>query len=647
MSTFNENTEIPETFDTRGADLPPDAQPERGVPSALVGVALLYQDIILWADEPMASLLGYGVSELPGLPLGEVRATALISESQPLPFHALVQRATIARLRFTLIGARDHRTTCEAWVQTVAVPGHVSLRLVTIVDLDKTIRSQESSRLITAGQLAAGIAHNFGNLLAAIQMRAELAQLERTTAALEDLCETVLRVCPRGVETCRNLMALARPQDSEPEVLCLDDLIWEAIETTRPQLQAHAIALTLQLNSGHHRVRVSRTEMEHVFVNLLINASHAMPDGGSLVVRTFVTRANTGECLVAEFGDSGTGIAPTDLPRVFEPFFTTKGRFGEPGIVGSGLGLSVCRSIVQSYGGTISVDSVVSQGTIVRVSLPICESGSVREHRQSLEGISDPALLPKRVLIVDHRPRVGEVLAKAIERWGVAVDIVVDPTEAAAYLADMHPDLVVTHTSLLAEDAGLLPYLNCTPKLPPFVAWGDAALVETEDGQLLRCGVQWVTQEPVPFSKVPELVLRELEIPQTTETDERPCSDPSKLLLLAEDDPEVAAPLAAYLGSVGYRVIMVCSADEAIEQLETVVFQAAIIDWAMPGGGGRRVVDHIQLLPHPPVVLVVSGRIDTEAVLAINGLGSIAAYLQKPVSLSELSRVLHTKLVEH
>lgn len=646
MPTSDENTEIPETSDTREAGLPPDAHAQGGIPAAVVGVALLHQDTILWADETMASLLGYDVSELAGLPLGDVRATALIAGNQSLPFCTLVQRATVARLSFTLIGAKEHHTACEAWVQSVAVPGHVSLRLVTIVDLAKSLRSQESSRLITAGQLAAGIAHNFGNLLAAIQMRAELAQLEETRASLEELCETVLRVCPRGVETCRNLMALARPQDSEPEVLCLDDLIWEAIETARPQLQAHAIAITLQLNSGSHRVRVSRTEMEHVFVNLLINASHAMPDGGSLVVRTSVAKTVTGNCLVAEFKDNGTGIAPTDLPRVFEPFFTTKGRFGEPGIVGSGLGLSVCRSVVQSYGGTISIDSVVSKGTVVRISLPVCEIGGVREHRQSLGGVAEPAPVPKRVLLVDHRPRVGEVLAKALERWGVGVDIVADPAEATAYLTDRYPDLVVTHTSLLAANAGLLPYLNSAFGAPPLLVWGQVGLEGTEAGQLLWSGVKGIPRKPVPFSEVPEMVLRELGIPQPPETEERSCSDPSEMLLLAEDDPEVAVPLATYLETLGYHVIRACSADEAIEQLETAVFQAAIIDWAMPGGGGRRVVDRVRSLPHPPVVLVVSGRVDTEASLAISGLGSIAAYLKKPVSLSELSRVLHTKLVE-
>jgi signal transduction histidine kinase len=132
----------------------------------------------------------------------------------------------------------------------------------------------------------------------------------------------------------------------------------------------HRARLVMQ-SEGIPLVRGNAARLCQVFLNLLINAAHAIPAGQ--VERheiKLVARAQEDSRVVVEVSDSGCGIPPENLERIFRPFFTTK-----PVGVGSGLGLSVCQRIITAHGGDISVDSVVGRGTTFRIVLPLHTAG--------------------------------------------------------------------------------------------------------------------------------------------------------------------------------------------------------------------------------------------------------------------------------
>ena len=123
------------------------------------------------------------------------------------------------------------------------------------------------------------------------------------------------------------------------------------------------IDLYLRLNATHH-LGINRTELQQVLINLIVNAIHAMPDGGDLTLRADDMEQEGKSGVLITVQDSGKGMSPDVLGRVFDPFFTTKQ--GE----GSGLGLSISRKIIRRYGGTMQADSVEGEGTRFTLWLP-------------------------------------------------------------------------------------------------------------------------------------------------------------------------------------------------------------------------------------------------------------------------------------
>ena len=241
-----------------------------------------------------------------------------------------------------------------------------------LLDLTERKQIEDAQRLMALGQLAGGIAHDFNNLLAAMSMNAELVGFGPASPQARELADVVLRATARGTRICRNLMAFALPDEPQREPRRIEDCIDAALRIADRQLQVAGVRVEPRYGPDPKPVLVDAGQMEEVFLNLIINALHAMPGGGTLTVATRYLPAENGNGqVVAVVTDTGTGIAPEHLPRIFEPFFTTKGRLGQSDTPGTGLGLSVSHGIVSAHGGTISVRSEVGVGTSSEVSLPL------------------------------------------------------------------------------------------------------------------------------------------------------------------------------------------------------------------------------------------------------------------------------------
>ncbi|WP_239470466.1 sensor histidine kinase [Archangium violaceum] len=231
-----------------------------------------------------------------------------------------------------------------------------------------------ADRLATVGQLAASVGHEINNPLAFIlgnlgYVREELGRQGTPSSLEREEWLEALAEAQEGAERVRllvqDLKLLSRADDAGSEAVDLG-----AVLRSASKMAAHEIRLRARLvmqSEGVPRVHGNAARLCQVFLNLLLNAAHAITPGA--VERNeirLIARRGEGSRVLVEVSDTGCGIPPENLERIFRPFFTTK-----PAGVGSGLGLSVCHRIITAHGGDLSVESEPGRGTTFRVSLPV------------------------------------------------------------------------------------------------------------------------------------------------------------------------------------------------------------------------------------------------------------------------------------
>ena len=226
-----------------------------------------------------------------------------------------------------------------------------------------TDQLQHADRLATIGQLAAGVAHELNEPLAAIL---GLAQLSRKAADLpepvaRDL-EKIVKATLHAREVIRNLLLFARHVPPEKTTVRLNDLVEEALAFVESRRAHSGIEVVRALDEDLPDLTADAAQIRQVLVNLLVNGVQAMPRGGRLEVQT---GSDTDHVFVV-VADSGVGMSEDVRKKLYAPFFTTKD-VGE----GTGLGLAVVAGIVSSHGGTIHVKSEVGRGSRFEVRLPL------------------------------------------------------------------------------------------------------------------------------------------------------------------------------------------------------------------------------------------------------------------------------------
>jgi signal transduction histidine kinase len=222
-----------------------------------------------------------------------------------------------------------------------------------------------TEKLAAAGALAAGVAHEVNNPLASISSLIQILQTRPLTADNEPETREMLRLASTQIarisQVLRDMLDFARQRPPARAPLELARVVESSLRLAAFDKAFKRLRVATDFGANVPRISADADQMQQVFLNLLLNARDAMPDGGTLDIRTF-NDATSGE-VVAEFADEGQGIPEEIRARVFDPFFTTKP-------VGAGLGLAVCYGIVTAHGGSIAVESNSGGGTTVRVSLP-------------------------------------------------------------------------------------------------------------------------------------------------------------------------------------------------------------------------------------------------------------------------------------
>lgn len=244
-------------------------------------------------------------------------------------------------------------------------------------------RMVQSGRLAAVGELAAGVAHELNNPLGGIlgYVQYDIERLERwrdrtlepdERQALLGHMRMIESATQRSRNIVSNLLAFAEAAGCSKELMSLNDAVRATLRVTADQLRMRGIDVRVELDTRTPNVVGSPIQLQHVFMNIVVNARNAMESGGILTIRTGVSEETLGRRQVfASFEDTGHGIPGADIERVWEPFFTTRevGR-------GTGLGLSVSYGIVREHRGEIEIESVVGEGTTFTVHIPAAPEGA-------------------------------------------------------------------------------------------------------------------------------------------------------------------------------------------------------------------------------------------------------------------------------
>ena len=226
---------------------------------------------------------------------------------------------------------------------------------------EKTREVLRADRLATLGGIAAGFAHELGNSLNVIRgyTAVALRELPGDHPNRADL-EAVKRETQRAASLLERFLVFARSRTTKVQRQSLEPVVREAVEVVGPAAAQARVATSVDVEAEVPEVNADPELLRQAFLNLCVNAIHAMqPGGGRLDVR--IRRDGDGAAI--EFQDTGPGIDPDTLRHVFEPFFTTKAN-------GTGLGLAIVRQAAETHGGTVEVESDVGKGALFRVRLP-------------------------------------------------------------------------------------------------------------------------------------------------------------------------------------------------------------------------------------------------------------------------------------
>jgi two-component system NtrC family sensor kinase len=246
-----------------------------------------------------------------------------------------------------------------------AVPGGV---LVVLEDVTGRVRLEEQlqqrEKLSSIGLLAAGVAHEINTPLTGVSSYTQmLLGMLADTDPKHALLQKIRRQTDRATGIVNNLLNFSRTGGvTEFADVNLNRVLDDTLQLLEPQLRQSQIELRREYADNLPRVYANAGKLQQVFTNLLLNARDAIPDGGSITLRT---TSSDLDAVTIEVADTGIGIAPENVARIYDPFFTTKG-VGR----GTGLGLAVSYGIVQEHSGHIAVESAPARGTTFRITLP-------------------------------------------------------------------------------------------------------------------------------------------------------------------------------------------------------------------------------------------------------------------------------------
>ena len=314
-----------------------------------------------------------------------------------------------------------------------AVTNHIAIKRDISHELELEVQYRQTQKIDSIGRLAGGVAHDFNNILAVICGHTDLALAQLSPdAPLRSNLECIQESADHAANLTRQLLAFGRGQVIEPRRINLNELIVNLNKMLR-RLIGEDIKLVTQTAPDLGQIKADPGQIEQVLLNLVVNARDAMPDGGTLTIRTDNVTLDEdyarshlispGDYVMVSVSDTGVGMTDEVKQHIFEPFFTTK----EQG-KGTGLGLATCFGIIQQSNGHIHSDSQVNKGTQFKIYLPRVQG--VEELVSSREV---PVSLPQgteTILLAEDEPSLRQLMARVLRTQGYTVLEATDGHEA-------------------------------------------------------------------------------------------------------------------------------------------------------------------------------------------------------------------------
>lgn len=304
--------------------------------------------------------------------------------------------------------------------------------------------------------MASGIAHDLNNILQPILFISHL--LKQKFPYLDEQTKERLKMLEdssrRGTSLVRQILSFACGEEGSRAHVQVKHILREVIQVAQKTFPKSINIQMKRITSDLWTVHADATQLHQVFMNLMVNARDAMPEGGNLslsaenlfIDETFARmdiEAHVGFYVVISFTDTGTGISSEIIERIFDPFFTTK----EPG-KGTGLGLSTVRGIVKNHGGFVRVSSVLGKGSQFKVYLPAVDG----QETQETQDLELPNGRNELILIVDDEASIREITKTSLEEHNYRTLVAKDGVEALVLYAKYSNDIELVLMDLMMPE---------------------------------------------------------------------------------------------------------------------------------------------------------------------------------------------------
>jgi len=425
------------------------------VESSLIGVFIMQQGIVRFANEKFAKLLGYSVDELMGKSLFDFvdpeDRTVMIAREMDREKGLPIQNHYEVKF-LTKEGAK---LWCEIYCSLLMLEGVPSI-LGNVLDISarKQWETQvlEAQKMESIGRLAGGIAHEFNNLLGGILGYASLllSDLKEDHPFYQDI-QTIAETAKKAADLTNRLLAFARGGKYQVTTLDVHKIAEDVLAILSSSIDPN-IRLETHFTQNPWPVRGDARQIHQAFMNVCLNAIEAMPGGGKLVFKTenvlfkesekLPLGLSVGEYVCITISDTGVGMDERVKSRVFEPFFTTK-----PGQEKKGLGLSVVYGIVKNHGGAVEIQSELGKGTEVKLYFP--RFVAPETEASSIEWMPSTS---GKVLIVDDEELIRHVGERMVRKKGFDVLLAKNGKEAIEIYKKAQKEISVVLLDLIMPE---------------------------------------------------------------------------------------------------------------------------------------------------------------------------------------------------
>ena len=314
----------------------------------------------------------------------------------------------------------------------------------------KSLQEQliHSEKLSAVGELSAGIAHEFNNIMTIIHLNAQIMEMKEETKTLElyKHIKAINASIARGKSIVSNMMSFAKPHSPKKRLqnlcLILDD-IFKLQEKQFELENIKVIHICNKKNINSYQVYIDKIQIEQVLLNMIINSRHAIIPKGQGNIEIGCYNENNNICFYIK--DDGTGIPSDKIKDIFTPFFSTKGAYAQDnyGIQGTGLGLSICYMIIKNHEGKIEVESEYGKWTKFTIKLPIIKIDGENMLEQSAKNVMEDSSNELKVMIIDDENEILNALQMMLENINCIVEFSNSSYSGIEMVKKNHYDLLL------------------------------------------------------------------------------------------------------------------------------------------------------------------------------------------------------------